>query len=46
MVRIVNVMISKTLGGVEQAFLDYNQTLLLAGNDVLAVADFADGVKC
>jgi glycosyltransferase involved in cell wall biosynthesis len=32
-------MISKTLGGVEQAFLDYNQTLLLAGNDVLAVAD-------
>ena len=35
--RIVNIMISKTLGGVEQAFLDYNQALLLAGNDVLSV---------
>lgn len=36
--RIINVMVSKTLGGVEQAFLDYNAALSLGGHQVLAVA--------
>lgn len=35
--RIANVMFSRGLGGIEQAFLDYNDALLLAGHDVLAV---------
>lgn len=35
--RVVNVMVSKTLGGVEQAFLDYNQALKFAGQQVLSV---------
>lgn len=37
--RVVNVMISKTLGGVEQAFLDYNQALSSSGHQVIAIAD-------
>lgn len=37
--RIVNVMISKTLGGIEQAFLDYTQALKLHNHDVCAVID-------
>lgn len=37
--RIVNVMISKVLGGVEQAFDDYGRALALKGHDVLAVMD-------
>ncbi len=37
--RIVNVMISKVLGGVEQAFDDYGRALALAGHEVLAVMD-------
>ena len=35
--RIANIMISKIQGGVEQAFLDYNEALLYAGHEVLAV---------
>lgn len=35
--RIVNVMISKTLGGIEQAFLDYTQALKLHQHQVCAV---------
>lgn len=34
--RVVNIMSSKQLGGVEQAFLDYNEALALKGNDVFA----------
>ena len=37
--RIVNVMISKVSGGVEQAFDDYGRALALKGHDVLAVMD-------
>ncbi len=37
--RIVNVMISKVQGGVEQAFDDYGRALALKGHDVLAVMD-------
>lgn len=35
--KIVNVMTSKILGGIEQAFLDYNAALRLKGHQVLAV---------
>ncbi|MEE6206922.1 MAG: glycosyltransferase family 4 protein [Alphaproteobacteria bacterium] len=35
--RIVNVMIGRELGGIEQAFLDYNQALTLYGHTVCAV---------
>lgn len=35
--RIVNVMISKSLGGIEQAFLDYTQALKLHQHEVCAV---------
>ena len=35
--KIVNVMTSRTLGGIEQAFLDYNAALGLKGHEVLAV---------
>ena len=35
--RIANIMISKIQGGVEQAFLDYNEALLYVGHEVLAV---------
>ena len=34
--RIVNVMSSKVLGGVEQAFLDYNEALSFENNQVFA----------
>lgn len=37
--KIVNLMISKTWGGIEQAFLDYNRALLENGFEVLAVTD-------
>ena len=37
--KIVNLMISKTWGGIEQAFLDYNNALLENGFEVLAVTD-------
>lgn len=37
--RIVNVMISKVLGGVEQASVDYAKALASRGHDVLFVAD-------
>lgn len=37
--KIVNVMVSKILGGLEQAFLDYNEALLSCGHEVLAVVD-------
>ena len=35
--RIANVMFGRGLGGIEQAFLDMNEALLLAGHEVLAV---------
>lgn len=35
--RIANVMFGRGLGGIEQAFLDYNEALLLAGYEVLAI---------
>lgn len=35
--RVVNIMISKTVGGVEQAFLDYNEALMLSGHEVLSI---------
>lgn len=34
--KIANVMSSKVLGGVEQAFLDYNEALSFEGNQVFA----------
>ena len=37
--KIVNVMISKKLGGIEQAFLDYTVGLLLKKHQVMLVAD-------
>ncbi len=37
--RIVNVMVSKILGGLEQAFIDYNSALLSCKHEVLAVVD-------
>ena len=37
--RIVNVMISKSLGGIEQAFLDYTQALKLHQHEVCAVVN-------
>ena len=40
--RIVNVMISRVMGGIEQAFLDYTDALELHNHDVCAVVD----VKC
>ena len=35
--RIANIMTSKVLGGVEQAFLDYNKALASKGNEVFAI---------
>lgn len=35
--RIANLMFGRELGGIEQAFLDYNEALLMAGHEVLAV---------
>ncbi len=37
--RIVNVMISRVMGGIEQALLDYNDALTMLGYDVLSVVD-------
>lgn len=37
--RIVNVMISRVMGGIEQAFLDYTEALQLHGHQVCAVVD-------
>ena len=37
--KIVNIMIARGLGGIEQAFLDYNNALLSQGFDVLAITD-------
>lgn len=37
--KIVNIMIARGLGGIEQAFLDYNNALLAQGFDVLAITD-------
>lgn len=35
--KIANIMFGRELGGIEQAFLDYNDALKLAGHDVLAI---------
>ncbi len=35
--RIANLMFGRELGGIEQAFLDYNEALLMAGHEVLAI---------
>lgn len=35
--RIANIMFGRDLGGIEQAFLDYNDALSMAGHEVLAV---------
>ncbi|MBQ9271410.1 MAG: glycosyltransferase family 4 protein [Alphaproteobacteria bacterium] len=37
--RIVNVMISRVRGGIEQAFLDYTQALKLYNHQICAVVD-------
>lgn len=37
--RIVNVMISRVMGGIEQAFLDYNEALKLHHHQVFSVVD-------
>ena len=37
--KIINIMIARGLGGIEQAFLDYNNALLSQGFDVLAITD-------
>ena len=37
--KIANIMIARGLGGIEQAFLDYNNALLSQGFDVLAITD-------
>lgn len=36
--KIVNIMFGRNLGGIEQAFLDYNEALKLAGHEVLAIS--------
>lgn len=43
--KIVNVMISKKLGGIEQAFLDYTQALLLKNHEVILVTDKKNKLK-
>jgi glycosyltransferase involved in cell wall biosynthesis len=43
--KIFNVMFSKKLGGLEQAFLDYTQALQMQGNDVLSVIHPKAAVK-
>ena len=35
--KIANLMFGRGLGGIEQAFLDYNEALLMAGHEVLAI---------
>jgi glycosyltransferase involved in cell wall biosynthesis len=36
--RILNIMLGRGLGGIEQAFLDYHKCLTLAGHEVVAVS--------
>ena len=43
--KIANVMISRVMGGIEQAFLDYNDALLGCGNEVVSVIDKKCAVK-
>lgn len=43
--RIVNVMISKMNGGVEQAFLDYNAALQISGHQILSIVDNKTRIK-
>ncbi|MDF3047085.1 MAG: capM2 [Candidatus Midichloriaceae bacterium] len=43
--KIFNVMFSKKLGGLEQAFLDYTLALQMQGNDVLSVVHPKSAVK-
>lgn len=42
--RIVNVMISKVMGGIEQAFLSYNAAFETFGYEVLSVIDVKSAV--
>lgn len=42
--RIVNVMISKVMGGIEQAFLSYNAAFAALGYEVLSVIDTKSAV--
>lgn len=35
--KIANIMFGRGLGGIEQAFLDYNYALTMAGHEVLAI---------
>ena len=37
--KIANLMFGRGLGGIEQAFLDYNDALRLAGHEVLAITN-------
>lgn len=46
MSKIVNVMCSKVLGGVEQEFLDYTKAFILTGNEVLSVTDCKAKINC
>lgn len=43
--RIVNVMIGKAWGGIEQAFVDYGDALTLQGHSVLAITDIRGQAK-
>jgi glycosyltransferase involved in cell wall biosynthesis len=36
--RVANLMFGRELGGIEQAFLDYNDALLMAGHEVLCIS--------
>lgn len=35
--KVANLMFSKNLGGIEQAFIDYTKALVIEGNDVLCI---------
>ncbi|HCR86093.1 MAG TPA: hypothetical protein DIV86_05390, partial [Alphaproteobacteria bacterium] len=35
--KIANLMFSKNLGGIEQAFIDYTKALVIEGNEVLCI---------
>jgi glycosyltransferase involved in cell wall biosynthesis len=43
--KIVNIMLSQGLGGLEQAFVDYCEALKLSGHTVAAIIDPKCGVK-
>ena len=43
--KIVNIMSSRILGGVEQAFIDYNEALSTKGYDVYAMYDKRGKIK-